>query len=1059
MKLNLKKGLLLGTALVAVSVAGQEALAADYTLTTAPSIWGTTAPVNSVAAGDNVDLDANDLTVNDTDNTAIGAITDTNATPTGNVVFDSNAGDNAGLTISVGSIVIGSGNITVQATENTASANGDATAVTVSGDVTTTGNLAVTAGTNANNTSGAGDDAALTIGGNVSATTITIADGSSGDATLVLNGSSAQTVAGTITGGGDINVTNTSTSGVTFTGANTGTGTITVNNNGNNQAVTFTGDVSSVISLGDNSGTDTIIATFGGSSATTVSGAITGGASENIAVNFAGGDTVTVSAAVTGADTTSITGNTTVTTNSNFNSDAITVASGSTLVTTANTITGAIANSGTLTMGGGDITGNVTGSGDLNVTVDGTLTGSVANTVTISDNVTLTVDGTTGNEEISGNVVINDSGVDDGLAINDQTNTITVSGNVTTGTDGQGLITISDSNGGTVAFTGDVGTSAAKVGVLAVGGGNNQTVTTTGNLFVDAITLDDLDVLQFLGTSAQTVSGTIVGVGANDGIITVGNGTTTSDVTFDGIIGTGAGADINTVNVLANATARFNANVTADGAYTNSAGATTIVGVGAIVEAASFTDSGTYTLKANDADGTLASADFGSLTDTGGGGTLTASNITIDVTGDMTEGTVRLLTGINVSATAVSVDDNSYQYSFSVVDNSADTDITVSRKTINSMATTTTNANIGTVLEANTTSTNTQIAAVIDNVADAVDQSAVNEVLEAVAPTVDAGAIVAANTVSNQAISLVNDRLAALRDGSAETGMVAGDMAQGLKAWGQVFGKKANMDQRDGIDGFDAKTLGFAVGLDTSNISDNATVGLAFSYGNTNVDSENATKTDTEVDSYQLTVYGDVDIDNRTFVTGYAAYAWNDIDQTRYNVGGVSGLNANSDTDSDQFAIGAAIGRDYNTRQGFVVTPSLSVDYTNISTDGYTETGAGGANLTVDTEDFDVLKMGIGVETSWEVEQEDGSIFKPSLRAGYSYDLIGDEVETTSSLEGISGTSFKSRGADAERSEFSLGAGVTYFSTDNWEFTANYDFEAKSSYDAHSGYLKAAYRF
>jgi len=71
---NLRKVLLAGTAIVAVGAFSTGASAADLKLL-GDSTWGTDAPVdNTVSAGDNVELDGYNLTVNEGNVTEIGAI-------------------------------------------------------------------------------------------------------------------------------------------------------------------------------------------------------------------------------------------------------------------------------------------------------------------------------------------------------------------------------------------------------------------------------------------------------------------------------------------------------------------------------------------------------------------------------------------------------------------------------------------------------------------------------------------------------------------------------------------------------------------------------------------------------------------------------------------------------------------------------------------------------------------------------------------------------------------------------------------------------------------------
>ena len=115
-------------------------------------------------------------------------------------------------------------------------------------------------------------------------------------------------------------------------------------------------------------------------------------------------------------------------------------------------------------------------------------------------------------------------------------------------------------------------------------------------------------------------------------------------------------------------------------------------------------------------------------------------------------------------------------------------------------------------------------------------------------------------------------------------------------------------------------------------------------------------------------------------------------------------------------------------------------------------------DLTVNGKDLNMAEVGAGLDASWKHKNVDGSSFDPSLHAGYSYDLVGDRVEVTSAFAAGGGT-FVSQGADPARSRIDAGAGLSYQTTDNWQFSANYDYNFKEDFSAHSGYLRAGYRF
>lgn len=334
---------------------------------------------------------------------------------------------------------------------------------------------------------------------------------------------------------------------------------------------------------------------------------------------------------------------------------------------------------------------------------------------------------------------------------------------------------------------------------------------------------------------------------------------------------------------------------------------------------------------------------------------------------------------------------------------------------------------------------------------------AAKNIAESLSPVVDGGAVVGALNVSSRVVGLTGTRLAALRDGEASSGVAAGNMGQGMRGWGQAFGMTAEQDHRDGVDGYDADTYGLAVGADGEAVN-GGHVGVALSYGNTEVDSDAGFGAQTDVDSYQISLYGDAPLSSAMYVEGMVGYAWNDVEATRYNVGG-TGLNSNADYDADQFTAYAEVGRDYAQSGGLTLTPFALAHWTYYNADDYSETGAGAASLQdVDTDSLNIFELGVGVDAAWDIKNANGSSVKPVLSAGARYDLVGDEVDTTSSFVG-GGAAFDTQGMEPGRATLNLGAGVGYYTTDNWELSAEYDYEYKSDYDGHSGQVRAAYHF
>jgi outer membrane autotransporter protein len=375
--------------------------------------------------------------------------------------------------------------------------------------------------------------------------------------------------------------------------------------------------------------------------------------------------------------------------------------------------------------------------------------------------------------------------------------------------------------------------------------------------------------------------------------------------------------------------------------------------------------------------------------------------------------------------------------------------------TIEQTASSSNNKKAGAILDGLSGTSNPELSQIITNVNSA-SQSQLDQIIESITPTVDSGGAVGSQNFVNNTLDITSKQIDITTNG--ETGVSSGNQPTetGLRSWGQVFGQASNQDRRNGIAGYDANTFGFAVGADTEKFSDNLLFGIALSYGVTEVDSDNANRTNTNIDSYQLTAYGNYELKDDYFTKAMLAYAYNNAETTRHNVGGL-GIKAEGDFGASIYTGRVDFGRDiqyHNTR----ITPSAMAHYSHYSGGDYTETGAGGANLSIDETDLDILEFGGTVEAGWEYNLENGQKILPEIRFGYRYDVIGDNLSTNSSFVG-GGTKFQTLGADPAQGTVTLGGGLVYQVNKDVDLSTNYEFEAKEDYTNNAGFVRATFKF
>ena len=713
---------------------------------------------------------------------------------------------------------------------------------------------------------------------------------------------------------------------------------------------------------------------------------------------------------------------------------------------------------------------NLTGAGSVIVQSenadDSTVTATVAGDLTTggillvrqlenstADDVSLTVNG---NINITGISTINAGsfvGSDATLTLNGASNLFTGAVTFNSNSGSTALI----STGAVTTFTGGVtfngssstGTTTANFSGANVDFGSGATLnfTSGGSGVNPAIT--------FSGTNAQTVAGIINGAASGEGDLVVTN-TSASGTSFTGIIG---GTQVlNAVSVGSGATARFGANASAVGVVNSG---TVYVARNAVLtgNASGFTGSGTYYIEVNDDDSTLTIADFGQL-GSSGAISLAAENVVFNVTGNVTASTSgttmsSAFVGGGAAVAAASVTDNSGLYDFALTANGNDFDVVITKIATSALGRDTNNDNLASILDGFLGSGTAALHTLGDLFAKGGNGAAFDENLERFLPSVDAGGVDTVVDVGTQSIGVNDIRLAALRSGD-QSGMVAGELGNGLEMWFQGFGKLADQDKRGNVDGFDADTFGGAVGVD-KDLGD-STVGLAISYATTDVESDNANRTQSDINSYQLSLYGEQDLGDEMFVNGTLAYGLNKIDQTRYNVGG-SGLAANADYDSNLYAARVGVGREMTVSDGITFTPTAMANYQHVSIEDYRETGTSGANLSVDTDSINIFELGVAGEFSFETTTSSGATLKPTIDFGYRYDLIGDAVEASSTFT-AGGTAFKTTGEDPEQGKFNIGAALDYDVNSATNVKVSYDYEMKGSdYDAHIGFVRAGVKF
>ena len=639
-----------------------------------------------------------------------------------------------------------------------------------------------------------------------------------------------------------------------------------------------------------------------------------------------------------------------------------------------------------------------------------------------------------------------------------------------------------------------------------------QTTATPIEIAGGRIIGDIVDGDSHLGFSPVTVTGDFISEGsffvsdfnvASGGDFTLSAGNLINSyntVDVDGTFTADGGNVSNSLSVNTGGVLNANEGFTIGGSFTNNGTTSIATGKNLVIDTMA-SGTGDLTFGFNNVN------DHALLTVTNGAADLTGQNISVNVTGvtGLSTGQQALIiSGASAliggpGGTAVDVTDNSVLWNFRMVDGTgvgAPTSandlflIAGQAAPINNLTSTTNNEHAADVLMTLQSTTNPELALIVGNMNGASTTEAFNEILESTQSVVDNSERSVQTGFINYLQDMAGNRLDEIRslsmpETSARFGMredeQTAQVLPGLQVWGYGFGAApeqgsdhglndlagrqwlagsagyTKQSSRQGIDGFDAVSGGAVFGIDTGKTFSDRVFGLAFGYGHAEVDSKNANRAENEIDSLQLLAYA-----SKTFQDNYygelkASYAQSSNDTTRYNVGGVPGLTANGDFTSKQAGLQASVGK-HILHNDYLITPEFGVNWLHYTSEGYTETGAGGANLTVDTKDADSIEIGGSVRIVKEIKRDSGAIILPEVRAGYYYDLSKDPIQKTVSFAG-GGGSFLIETPNPSQHRINLGTGVTVKGTGNWNYSLNYDLNLEQQFQDHSLVARASWKF
>ncbi len=315
-------------------------------------------------------------------------------------------------------------------------------------------------------------------------------------------------------------------------------------------------------------------------------------------------------------------------------------------------------------------------------------------------------------------------------------------------------------------------------------------------------------------------------------------------------------------------------------------------------------------------------------------------------------------------------------------------------------------------------------------------------------PLLTGGSVIAFSNSISAIKNVIQSRV------SSNTGMSSGDGFIGDKhIWLKPFGAWADQNDRKGVSGYEAETVGMVFGAD-GELNERTRLGAAFAYANSNVDGgTSAAPQSVDAEVFQLIGYGSYSFNDSTVANFQLDFGKNNVDGNRTI--DFTNTVAKSDYNSHSLHIGVGLDKGYNLGAVDTLVASVRADYTKIKDDAYNETGAGLLNLNVESNTAEIFV--VGVDGTLNHSLSDKSVLQANI--GLGYDLNNDDVVITAAFEGSPAASFDAQGL--EQDPWIANAGLSYIhqAENGIEVQLTYDVQYREDFLNQSASLKARWAF
>lgn len=276
----------------------------------------------------------------------------------------------------------------------------------------------------------------------------------------------------------------------------------------------------------------------------------------------------------------------------------------------------------------------------------------------------------------------------------------------------------------------------------------------------------------------------------------------------------------------------------------------------------------------------------------------------------------------------------------------------------------------------------------------------------------------------------------------------AGAVPDRTGAWVRLLGHRGHVDSDGNGTGYDGEQGGIQLGIDRA-FGDRFVAGLSLAWLRSDLQAK-AVTAQTDGDTYQVGVYGSADL-GPADLDLTAAYARTDWRTSRSLIFGGLARTATAAPASNDIALTARVGRDIDLGR-VILTPQAGLDWYRLQRDGFAESGAGAANLTVADSTGTVVQTSLGARAATLVGLGGSLVLRPELRGAWYHDLADEKPQISATLAGAPGAPFTAAAAAPGRDAAVLGINLAgrHDGLDALQLFADYELQLAARQTGHA---------